>query len=162
MTTKSSFTILNSILFKEQMLNWSRKFSTCSLFDSHQYLGAYHTIDCMMAVGCKDCLVLNAVDNLSLKQLISEKPRWLFGHVAFEYQNIVTTSSGKKDRIGFPLLHLSEPEIVIQLQNNEAVISSCKIPPEMILEEILAFNPEIEMEESFVLTPASYSKRGLL
>ena len=154
MIKKSSFRIINSILFKEQMLNWCKQFSTCSLFDSQQYHGVYHTIDCMMAIGCADSLVLNSVDSVQLKQFISEKQRWLFGHVAFEYQDIINPSSDKKDRIGFPLLHLSEPEIVIQVKDGEAIISSCKKPPETILEEILTCNPEKDRVISCVLKPA--------
>ena len=159
--TKKSFKVLNSILFKEQMLHWSKRFSTCSLFDSQHYHGAYHTVDCMLAAGCADSLVLNTFDYAKLKQFISEKPRWLFGHVAFEYQDIIHQSFGKKDRIGFPLLHLSEPEVIIQLQEGEVSISSCNIPPEVILEEILACVPEKDKEASCVLTPVLSKEKYL-
>jgi para-aminobenzoate synthetase component I len=128
----------NSALFKEQMLNWSKQFSICSLFDTQQYQHAYQSIDCLMAVGSVDSLILNDVDYTALKEFISTKNRWLFGHISFEFQHLIPTAdAAKKDSIGFPLLHLFEPAITIQILNNKVIISSNTISPELVFNEII-------------------------
>lgn len=153
MTKKSSFRIQDCNSFKEQMLYWSKPYSICSLFDSQQYKESYHTVDCMMAVGCVDSLVLNTIDYTALSHFISHKKRWLFGHVAFGYHDVAVQSPLKKDRIGFPLLQLSEPEILIQIVAEDVTIYSHHTNPEIIFNEIISGLPEVNILSSCKLTP---------
>ena len=136
MITKSSFFIQNKTLFKEQMLNWSKQFSICSLFDTQQYQHSYQSIDCIMAVGVLDSLVLNTVDYEALKAFILQKKRWLFGHISFEFQELITLTSTQKDSIDFPLLHLYEPSITVHIINDTVEITSSNKAPEIIFSEI--------------------------
>lgn len=138
MTIKSFLLQDNRALFKEQMLNWSKQFSICSLFDTQHYQHSYQSIDCIMAVGVVDCLVLNEVDYIALKEFISLKKRWLFGHISFEFQDLISAAdTDKKDSIGFPLLHLFEPAITVQILNDTVEISSSTKFPELIFSEII-------------------------
>ncbi len=144
MTIKSFLLQDNRALFKEQMLNWSKRFSICSLFDTQQYQHTYQSIDCIMAVGVVDSLVLNEVDYIALKEFISFKKRWLFGHISFEFQDLISAAdTDKKDGIGFPLLNLFEPAITVQILNDTVEISSSTKSPELIFSEII--NTAIEL-----------------
>ena len=153
MRKKSSFKIQDCKSFKEQMLYWSKPYNICSLFDSQQYKESYHTVDCIMAVGCIDNLVLNTVDYSALAHFISHKKRWLFGHVAFGYHDVADQSSLKKDRIGFPLLQLTEPEILIQIVADDVTIYSHQTDPGIIFNEIISCSPEVNIHSSCTLTP---------
>ncbi len=137
MNIKSFLLQQNSALFKEQMLNWSKQFSICSLFDTQQYQHSYQSIDCLMAVGVVDSLVLDKVDYATLKSFVSLKKRWIFGHISFEFQDLISNvDTAKKDSIGFPLLHLFEPAITIRILNDSVEISSSTMSPELIFSEI--------------------------
>jgi len=118
------------------MLNWSKQFSICSLFDTQQYQHSYQSIDCIMAVGVLDSLVLNTVDYKALKAFILQKKRWLFGHISFEFQDLISLTSNQKDSIGFPLLHLYEPAITIHIIDDTVEITSSNKDPEIIFSEI--------------------------
>ena len=137
MIKKSTFSIADSKHFKEQMLEWCKRFNICSLFDSQQYEQQYQSFESMLAVGSVDSIALNLIDYSSLKQFIHKEKRWLIGHVSFGFHSIVD-SPVKEDKIGFPLLHLYEPEIIVQLHAQEVIIYSHKETPYSIFDAINA------------------------
>ena len=143
------------------MLNWSKQFSICSLFDTQQYQHTYQSIDCIMAIGATDSLTLNTVDHKALKEFISQKKRWLFGHISFEFQDLIAHNTNKKDSIGFPLLHFYEPAITVHIMNDIVEISSCNKSPEIIFEEINNTN-EIHRPNSAKVPVPTTSKEAYL
>ncbi len=136
------------------MLNWSQQFSICSLFDSHQYSNNYSSFDCIMAVGSLDSIVLNTTDYAALQKFTQQNNRWLFGHISFEFHDLIKVDSSKKDRIGFPLLHLYEPAIIIQINDTEVSITAGILSPEKIFEEINNISSSMQETSSAALQPA--------
>jgi para-aminobenzoate synthetase component 1 len=108
------------------MLNWAQQFSIFCLLDNHQYQMEPHTIECMLAAGCKR--IVSADDNTSLHHLqgaISNKPSWLFGHLNYDLKNeIESLQSSHEDRIGFPDFFFFEPEILIRLNTDGLTIDA--------------------------------------
>lgn len=106
------------------MLNWAQQFSIFCLLDNHQYQIEPHTIECMLAAGCKR--TVSAGDNISLDNLqsaISSKPSWLFGHISYDLKNeIESLQSSHEDHIRFPDFFFFEPEILVHLGNDGLTI----------------------------------------
>lgn len=120
------------------MLNWAQQFSIFCLLDNHQYQIEPHTVECMLAAGCKR--KISASDNKSLndlQQFIDSKPSWLLGHLNYDLKNeIESVTSSHIDRIQFPDFFFFEPEILIRF--NEEVLTIEAASPEKIYEDIIS------------------------
>ncbi len=134
------------------MLNWANQFNICALLDNHQYNFSHHSIECLLAVDPVNTFEAeeNATDGL--KAFLSNNDDWLFGHVAYDFKNHLSkTGSLHVDRIGFPDAFFFQPETVIQLRNDEAIISCLKNNPVMIFQEIRDRKVEIPNSRSQAL-----------
>ena len=124
-------------VLKQQMLNWANRFSICCFLDNHQYTSNYPGIECLVAAGAVK--VFSPKENIlpQLSVFCEQENDWLFGHINYDCKNeIETLQSYHPDHIGFPDIFFFLPEVVLQLQDNQLIISSLSKEPRIIFEEI--------------------------
>ena len=126
--TNCIFTITDPESAKKKMLSWANRFGIFCFLDNHCYQTNYHSIECLLAVGNKNCFIANAGNALNdLQKFLDEKPRWLFGHLAYDLKNeIESVTSSYKSRHGFPDIFFFEPKIIIRLSEKEMEIQTEK------------------------------------
>ena len=119
------------------MLNWTQQFSTFCFLDNHNYRINPQTVECLLAAGKKREIGANAGNALSLLQeFIDQKNSWLFGHLGYDLKNEIEGLTSKHpDRISFPDLYFFEPEIIIQIHENDLIIEGDE--PDRIYREIM-------------------------
>jgi para-aminobenzoate synthetase component 1 len=122
--TNSIFAITDLENAKKKMLSWANRFSIFCFLDNHRYQTNYHSIECLLAVGNKTSFTANAGNGLNdLQHFLNEKPRWLFGHLAYglksEIENITSTHTDKHKN---PDIFFFEPGIIIKLSETEMKI----------------------------------------
>ncbi len=121
---------------KEKVLNWTKQFDTFCFLDNHQYQSDPHTVECLVAVGVKRSIKLQAGTALQqLEQFRKENKTWLFGHLSYDLKaETERLASSNPDYLHFPDLYFFEPEILLRLNNNELIIEGNN--PERIFLEI--------------------------
>ncbi len=111
---------------KTRMLNWATQFSILVYLDSNNYRHAEGDYECLLAV--KDATVGpigGSADTLeSLQQLHDSHKDWVFGHINYDYKNIIepTLSSRHKFQTGFPLAHFFIPDTVCYILRDQLSI----------------------------------------
>ena len=116
------------------MLNWLRPFSIFCYLDNQQYHIAPHHTDCLVAVG-----VTSFIEGSDIKlanDFVGEK-QWVFGHLSYELKDSLHHfPSQKENKIGFPPFYFFSPQIVLEIRQNELIISAQS--PNTVFEEINA------------------------
>ncbi len=136
--TSATFTIANFIEFKQQMLDWANQFNICCFLDNHQYQFKHSTVECLLAVNAINTFTtqLNCVEEFT--KFCATNTDWLFGHVNYDFKNeLHNLSSNHPDGIGFPTIFFFQPETVIELKNNEVIISCINSNPETVFEQVV-------------------------
>ncbi len=130
---------------KRKVLNWAQRFNTFCFLDNQQYHIDPHTEECILGVGIKRKINVNAANALELlQQFIDEKRTWLFGHLGYDLKNELEGSvSTRPDKIEFPDLFFFEPEIIISLNEKEIVIEANRAAE--IFEEIMELKDDIRI-----------------
>jgi len=120
----TTFAINNFAEFRIKMLNWLKPFNIFCLLDNSGYHFEEPAFECLLAVGCKDKLELNAGNAYrALKEFNATHNDWLFGHLAYDLKNETEKlQSNNFDGIGFKDVHFFVPEIVLQLSEKELTI----------------------------------------
>ena len=125
------------------MLSWANRFGIFCFLDNHRYQTNYHSVECLLAVGKKSSFIANAGTALDdLQNFLEEKPRWLFGHLAYELKNeIEALTSSRKSKIDFPDIFFFEPEMIVRLSekgsDSHQLEIECHSDAERIFEEIM-------------------------
>ncbi len=124
MRKATTFTINNYIEFKIKMLNWLKPFNIFCLLDNSGYSYEVPAFECLLAVGCKAKLELDAGNAFTQLKAFSEiQQDWLFGHFGYDLKNETEQlQSNNFDGIGFKDTFFFVPEIVLQLNNNALTI----------------------------------------
>jgi len=120
----TTFAINNFAEFRIKMLNWLKPFNIFCLLDNSGYHFEEPAFECLLAVGCKDKLELNAGNAFrALKEFNATQNDWLFGHLGYDLKNETEKlQSNNFDGIGFKDVHFFVPEIVLQLSEKELTI----------------------------------------
>lgn len=123
------------------MLNWADRFGILVFLDNNHYRNAYNRFEWLLALNPVHTISGDKGDLLlELSQWHHQNKDWLFGHIAYDYKNILEPrlSSVASGGIGFPLFHFFCPEIICYLSPDKKnlVIESCSRTPELIWEEI--------------------------
>jgi para-aminobenzoate synthetase component 1 len=119
------------------MLNWADRFNIFILLDSHSYADKYSNEEWVLAAGVIDSFSPSANILDSLKEFLSLKKDWLFGHFNYDLKNhIEPLSSAHPDHIQFPDIFFFQPDIIIRKAGEEIEISAVTRNPETIFEEI--------------------------
>ena len=131
------------------MLNWANRFSTFCFLDNHQYQLQPHSVECMLAAGCRSYIKASAGNALQqLQSFMNEGNKWLFGHLGYDLKNeMETLHSSHPDKIEFPDLFFFEPTVIIRLNEQEMIIDS-EEDAEEIYRQIMAGEISEDNKES--------------
>jgi para-aminobenzoate synthetase component I len=119
-----SFVINNLTEFKQKMLNWANRFNIFCLLDNQQYDNEAPAFECLLAVGDKQRIEMNAGNAFeALKFFYDKNPGWLFGHFGYDLKNETEElQSAHFDGIGFADMHFFVPQLVLKLSATEVKI----------------------------------------
>ncbi len=154
---KQSFAITDFQETKKQLLYWANQYGSCSFLDNHQYKSAYNSAECLVGVGAIKTFLPIENHQEALRSFVNETNDWLFGHVSYDYKNVLTPSlySDSTDNIGFESIYFFQPEIVLILNEDALEIQSLTSDPESIFLDIksITFQPESINASKFVVQP---------
>lgn len=131
------------------MLNWANQFNIFCLLDNLQYDFSTPSFECLLAVGSKHQISVNAGNAFGQLKAFHNHHRneWMFGHFGYDLKNEnANLSSNKFDGIKFPDLFFFVPQIVLQLDNEKLVIHGNDA--ESIFEEIKSFPSTVDVPGS--------------
>ncbi len=139
---KQSFAINNFQETKKQLLYWANQYGSCSFLDNHQYKSPYHQAECLVGVGAIKTFHPTQHHQSALHTFLDETNDWLFGHISYDYKNVLTPSlvSNWEDNIGFASIYFFQPEVVLILSEDKLEIQSLISAPETIFQSIQAVN----------------------
>jgi para-aminobenzoate synthetase component 1 len=131
------------------MLNWAKQFNIFCFLDNNSYCHDAPAFECILAAGCKRSLLFESGKTFaSLKEFYETSPGWLFGHLGYGLKNeIEKLSSRHTDFIDFGTGFFFEPEIVVELKNNQLFISSEYETAAKIFEAISLESAEIMCQD---------------
>jgi len=123
---------------KQQLLYWANQYSSCSFLDNHQYISEHNRVECLVAVGAVQKFSPEKNHQEALKQFLQETNDWLFGHISYDYKNVLDSSiaTARFDSIGFETIYFFQPEVVVLLSNTQIEIQSLTTSPESIFKKI--------------------------
>lgn len=137
------------------MLHWVNRFNICSFLDNHQYNSSHQTIECLAAAGAHK--IFSASENIfpQFSSFLANHSDWLFGHCNYDLKNEIDPLFSKHpDHIGFPDIFFFQPEIVLQLEQDQLCISSLTKDPALLIEEIIGqIIPRANEDSTVKLTP---------
>lgn len=125
---------------KDRMLSWANQFSILLFLDSNNYTNKYSRYECLLAVGAAWQLDTDTTSDklTALHQYHQEHSCWLFGHINYDYKNVLEPglSSGHPDNIGFPVISLFRPEVVCYVNTEKTGITIEAEDPDAVYKEI--------------------------
>ena len=117
------------MLFKQQLLQWSQKFSEVVFLDSNNYQQKYASYDCVLALDAFTSLRTdyhNAFEEL--KQYQQQTKDWLFGYLSYDLKNDTEKlHSNNFDGLHFSELFFFQPKKLFLLKNNQLEIQYLKL-----------------------------------
>lgn len=111
---------------KNRMLEWSSLASILLFLDSNNYSDPLGQYDCLLAVGSKHSLVGNNESLLpTLEQWHNSHPDWLFGHISYDYKNVLEPQlhSTNPEQKGFPHFHFFVPNTVCTINSAQDTLT---------------------------------------
>ena len=135
-----SFPFSDLYKIKQQVLNWSARFNTCSFLDNQQYPSEDPAgYECLAGVGERSRLNADAGHAFELLREFSRKQDdWLFGHFSFDLKSETEGSiSSLPDYIQFPDLFFFVPEIILLIRDHEIQIGLFGNNHQQVLNDIM-------------------------
>jgi len=104
------------------------QFNHACVFDSNLQINTsnYLQHSQIIAVGfTQEFLANDATHSLKkLEAFLNKKNTWLFGYLSYDLKNEIENLASKNaDGLGFPLIHFFVPEVVIQLNGSEVLVT---------------------------------------
>jgi para-aminobenzoate synthetase component 1 len=134
---------------KQRMLNWANQFSILLFLDSNNYPTPYGQYECLLAVEPTQQISGDSGDLLvRLKSLHAETRDWVFGHICYDYKNILEPklASLHKAKHGYPLLYFFIPQTVCYIDRDSTTLTiESFIDPSVVYNQILSA-PQSEEE----------------
>ena len=151
---KKDFEVADIAAFKQQVLWWLYDFEVFSYLDNNFYK-AYKYSSYELLAGAGVVAEINA-DTGNAFQLLKQQydqQQWLFGFLGYDLKNEVEKlQSNNFDGIKLPDLYFFQPEIIIELKDGIATISSISKKVEDVYQEIsLSRSPEAKITSSITL-----------
>ncbi len=146
-----NFPVQNITHFKQKMLHWITRYNIFCLLDNHQYPTNQPSVEWIAGAGARN--VFRGSDNClqELDKFLAPNNDWLFGHLGYDLKNqIEPLQSQHPDNIGFPDIFFFQPEIVVQLKNDQCSIASFSQKPSSIFHEILASDPPVKNNQEAI------------
>ncbi|MDE3183807.1 MAG: anthranilate synthase component I family protein [Bacteroidota bacterium] len=121
----TSYSLADFYQFKNQLLNFGKRFSNFCFLDNHHY-DFDKTFECVAGFGVIKSLVASSSNSLQqIDQFKSENTDWIFGHLSYDLKNeIEGLSSKNEDHIGFEDFYFFVPEIVFILSRESVNIGA--------------------------------------
>jgi len=137
------------LLIKLKMLNWATRFSIFAYLDSNNYPSEYKGYECLL--GVTNVSSVHAGDLTALQQII-DSHQWAFGHIAYDYKNIIEPglSSSNSRKNGFPDISFFVPEIVCVIHRDSNSLQITAANPDAVYADITA--AEIRTESVAAVT----------
>ncbi len=138
----ATFLITDVTTIKQQLLHWANQYNSCSFLDNNQYHSLHSSIECLVGAGAVKIFSPTADEQQKLKAFLKETNDWLFGHVSYDYKDVLEPSLNTEsiDNIGFEKIYFFQPEVVVQLSKNEMIIESLTLSPQEVFNQILAIS----------------------
>jgi para-aminobenzoate synthetase component 1 len=107
--------------FKEKLLFLSKMYQHACILDSNDYKDSkYHEYDLIAGFGAKSFI---SSDKFLELEDFTKKGIWLFGFLSYDLKNnLEYLRSENKDELGFPGLSFFEPEIRVEVKNDNVLI----------------------------------------
>lgn len=148
------------------MLSWANQFSVCCFLDNNGYQHSYHSHECLLAVNAVTLFSPSTSDQLlpELKAFMQQQKDWLFGHFSYHctlpgYKN---AAQHLTNQVNFPDAFLFQPETVIELKGNQAVISTHLSDPEALFQHILQTAVSTETASPGIAIEARFTREEYL
>ena len=141
------------------MLNWASRFNIFCFLDNSNYPGKSGDFECILAAGAESSINLTTTDPFgTLKSFYDENPRWLFGHLGYDINNIAYTFTGN----GFSEGYFFSPEILIRLTDKELIIEVCDESAEAIFDAINSLQQTVREAVHSINIEQRYSRSEYL
>ncbi|MCW3087729.1 MAG: Aminodeoxychorismate synthase, partial [Sediminibacterium sp.] len=97
----------------------------------------YQEVECLVAAGAADIFQVETDTLSQFRSFCRTHNDWLFGHINYDLKNeIENLHSSHPDPIGFPTMCFFQPEVVLQLANDQLTISALTWDPVVVFSEI--------------------------
>jgi para-aminobenzoate synthetase component 1 len=139
----TSYSLTDFNQFKNQLLNFGKRFSNFCFLDNHDY-DFDKSFECIAGFGPVKSITANSENNFrNVDQFKSENQDWIFGHISYDLKNeIEALSSENTDMIGFLDFYFFVPAVVFILSREKVSIGSIgNNDSKDIFEKILSENP---------------------
>ncbi|MEO6166930.1 MAG: anthranilate synthase component I family protein [Chitinophagales bacterium] len=148
----------DTTLLKRKMVCWSGNFSFFQLIDHNSYTQFHKAADCLVAADTIATVPLIAGNVFgSIKTFFDQQPDWLFGYLTYDLKNetepaLLHENPAHGDGVKFPAAHFFCPKHIVQINNDELIITSTE-DPYKIYESIQA-QPALEDVDRPSVTPS--------
>jgi para-aminobenzoate synthetase component I len=135
---------------KLRMLNWASQFSILLFLDSNNYSSPHKKYECLLAVGDR-AVELNVNEDClaQLQQVHDEKRDWLFGHISYDYKNVLEPklNTSHPYTMGIPLFSFFIPHTVCFIDKEHASLTIESFDdPDAVYADILATSDVVDYE----------------
>lgn len=113
-------------LLKQRMLSWANRFSILLFLDSNSYASPHSGYECLLAAGAARVIGDEEFKPFeALNRERRERPDWLFGHVCYDYKNVLEPGlqSRHEKRHGWQELQFFVPQTVCTISRDLNVLT---------------------------------------
>jgi len=135
--TKTTYTLENSLKFKQQLLQWSKQFEEIAWLDSNSYHQEHGEFDALLAVGAFTAIKTDYNQAFAKLQEYQQTTKdWIFGYLSYDLKNDVERLSSKNyDGLDFPDIYFFQPQKLFLLKGNELEMHYLRMVDEEIEED---------------------------
>ena len=152
--TTRTFSVDNTIEFKNNLLSWAQQFETVIWLDSNNYHQKYSSFDAALAADDFTSIktdYYNAFEKLKEYQTITKD--YIFGYITYDVKNDVEQLSSKNfDGLDFADLYFFQPKKLVFIKGNSVEFQYLRMVDDEIdsdFDEILkSKNPAIQQSKS--------------
>ncbi|QXP66508.1 anthranilate synthase component I family protein [Polaribacter sp. AHE13PA] len=152
--TTRTFSVDNTIEFKDNLLSWAQQFETVIWLDSNNYHQKYSSFDAALAADDFTSIktdYYNAFEKLKEYQTITKD--YIFGYITYDVKNDVEQLSSKNfDGLDFADLYFFQPKKLVFIKGNSVEFQYLRMVDDEIdndFDEILkSKNPAIQQSKS--------------
>lgn len=151
MRKSATFPAGNTMLLKKKLVCWAGNFSCSHFIDHNRYAPFNAEADVIVAAAVLSPVpIIHGSTFSSIKSFFNQQPDWLFGYFSYDLKNetepgVLRENPVHADGIKFPPAHFFRPKHIVQLKDNQLIISSTE-EPSIIYENILATVVEEEKQ----------------
>jgi para-aminobenzoate synthetase component 1 len=131
--THRNFRIDDVEWIKEKMLYWTARYNIFCFLDNQSYTVSPQQVECLLAAGAGRFIIDAGLEGLD--QFIKEASLPVFGHLSYDLKEEIHGGHTRKNPVGFPVYHFFEPEVLLELIQQELRITADD--PEAVYQELI-------------------------